>query len=86
MENPPFDSVPSPSFLHSKEMKGLAAPPLLRGCLARKKGKRENERKYEASYASFIENELNVYKVLSRLYIYPNSIQITKIYKSNTIT
>ena len=47
--------VPSPSFLYSKETKGLADPPLLRGCLAHEKGKRENERKHEASRASFTE-------------------------------
>ena len=50
---PPFHLKPSPSFLYPKEMKGLAAPSLLRGCLAREKGKRENEIKTEASTVSF---------------------------------
>ena len=57
MENP---------HLYSKETEGLATPPLLIGYLAHEKGKRENERKTEASYESFPKStllnvELNVY-------------------------
>ena len=47
-KTPPFHSKSSPSFLYPRETKGLDALPLLRGCLAVKKKKRENERKYES--------------------------------------
>ena len=49
---------PSPSFLYSKETRVLAAHALIRGCLAVKKGKRENERKREAYVASLIEYQV----------------------------
>ena len=58
-KTPTFSSEPSPSFLYSKETKVLAAPPLLRCCMAVEKGKRENERKNEASCVSFLDIELN---------------------------
>ena len=44
-KTPTFSFGTSPSFLYPKEMKGLVAPPLFRGCLAIEKEKRENERK-----------------------------------------
>ena len=52
-KTPTFHPEPLPTFLYSKETKVLAAP-LLRGCLAVEKGKRENDRKMEASVVSFI--------------------------------
>ena len=72
---------PSPNFLYSKEMNVLVAPPILKGCLAIEKGKRENERKMEASTIIFFEyKKLSIQSLLLGYFIPPNPIQIKHYY------
>ena len=67
-KTPSFHPKPSPSFLYSKEIKVLAAPPLLKGCLAVKKRGEKMKENRKLPVEGFTKYELTGYKVFSWLF------------------